>query len=208
MVEIRKLASLTGSLLARKGAARPAMRSPLQLRGHHAVLGSDGLKAARAGDLGCDDVNDDLGWNDIEGEAGAAVAHLVSADVSEPAPPVDAGSTVADLQQAISARLIEAADRTMDAVPQDVRPLADHKEAKGRRSAQACRRSALADGRRAALTLRLDGERHLRLRLACTLHNRSAQMLITDALDRLFADEPALAALADQISSPKSSTRS
>jgi len=61
------------------------------------------------------------------------------------------------------------------------------------------RRSALADGRRAAFTLRVDAERHLKLRLACTLDGRSAQQLVTDALDRLLADLPDVAALAAQV---------
>ncbi len=58
------------------------------------------------------------------------------------------------------------------------------------------RRSALADGRSAAFTLRLDAERHLKLRLACTLDNRSAQQILTEALDRLIAELPNVAALA------------
>ncbi len=61
------------------------------------------------------------------------------------------------------------------------------------------RRSALAEGRRAAFTLRLDGERHLKLRLACTVNNRSAQQLLTDALDRLLAESPDIAVLATQV---------
>jgi hypothetical protein len=61
------------------------------------------------------------------------------------------------------------------------------------------RRSALADGRRAAFTLRVDADRHLKLRLACTVRNQSAQQLVTEALDRLFADLPDLTALADQL---------
>ena len=61
------------------------------------------------------------------------------------------------------------------------------------------RRSALADGRRAAFTLRVDAERHLQLRLACTVKGRSAQQLVTEALDRLLAEQPDLASLAAQV---------
>ncbi|MFM5916804.1 MAG: hypothetical protein ACKOOL_04630 [Novosphingobium sp.] len=61
------------------------------------------------------------------------------------------------------------------------------------------RRSALADGRRAAFTLRMDAERHLQLRLACTVKGRSAQQLVTEALDRLLAEQPELAGLAEQV---------
>ena len=61
------------------------------------------------------------------------------------------------------------------------------------------RNSALADGRRAAFTLRVDAERHLQLRLACTVQGRSAQALVTEALDRLLAEQPEIAALAAQV---------
>lgn len=61
------------------------------------------------------------------------------------------------------------------------------------------RRSALADGRRAAFTLRVDAERHLKLRLACTVKGRSAQQLVTDAIDRLLDELPDVAALAAQV---------
>ncbi len=65
------------------------------------------------------------------------------------------------------------------------------------------RRSALADGRRAAFTLRVDAERHLKLRLACTLRNRSAQQLVTEALDRLLDELPDVADLAAQVASKR-----
>ena len=61
------------------------------------------------------------------------------------------------------------------------------------------RRSALSHGRRAAFTLRVDAERHLKLRLACTLRNRSAQQVVTEALDRLLADFPEVTALAEHV---------
>ena len=67
-------------------------------------------------------------------------------------------------------------------------------------------RSALAEGRRAAFTLRLDAERHLRLRLACTLGNHSAQQVVTEALDRLLGNLPELEALAAQVARGRDST--
>ncbi|WP_422396635.1 hypothetical protein [Sphingomonas profundi] len=41
----------------------------------------------------------------------------------------------------------------------------------------------LAAGRRAAVTLRLDPLRHMRLRIACALDGRSAQAILGEALD-------------------------
>ena len=57
-------------------------------------------------------------------------------------------------------------------------------------------RSALAEGRKAAFTLRLDQYRHLRLRLACTLQSRSAQSVLIEALDRFLADQPGIETIA------------
>jgi hypothetical protein len=54
-------------------------------------------------------------------------------------------------------------------------------------------------GGKAAFTLRLDAERHLRLRLASATANRSAQQLVTEALDRFLADQPGLDALVAQV---------
>jgi hypothetical protein len=60
--------------------------------------------------------------------------------------------------------------------------------------------SASADfGRRAAFTLRLDAKRHLKLRLASTVKNRSAQQLVTAALDKYLAEIPEIEALAAQV---------
>lgn len=41
---------------------------------------------------------------------------------------------------------------------------------------------------KAAFTLRLDRERHLKLRLACALTGQSAQKMVTEALDRLLGE--------------------
>lgn len=51
---------------------------------------------------------------------------------------------------------------------------------------------------KAAFTLRLDQERHLKLRLACAVSSRSAQMLVTQALDDLLASMPELEAMAEK----------
>ena len=51
---------------------------------------------------------------------------------------------------------------------------------------------------KAAFTLRLDPARHLKLRLACAVDGRSAQQIVTDALDRLLDDMPELDAMAEK----------
>lgn len=56
-----------------------------------------------------------------------------------------------------------------------------------------------SDSRRAAFTLRLDAKRHLKLRLASTIRNRSAQQLVTEALDRFLREIPEIELLARNI---------
>jgi hypothetical protein len=56
------------------------------------------------------------------------------------------------------------------------------------KQARSAPKVAAASARRAAFTLRLDTERHLKLRLAATMKGVSAQALVTDALDALLAD--------------------
>lgn len=165
MTEPKTFASLSPTLLARKGGARPAMRTQMQ-------------PLVQFDEASADDLHDDLGWNDMghdEPEHDAVAAPVV------PIQP--------DLRIAGSA-----------SKPAVVR----QREAVARRAAAPVRRSALSDGRRAAFTLRVDAERHLKLRLACTLGNRSAQQLVTDALDRLLADLPDLADLAAQVAKRRS----
>ena len=58
-------------------------------------------------------------------------------------------------------------------------------------------RSAAGAKAKAAFTLRLDPDRHLKLRLACAVGARSAQQLVTDALDQLLASMPELDAMAE-----------
>ena len=45
---------------------------------------------------------------------------------------------------------------------------------------------------KAAFTLRLDPDRHLRLRLASAVGNRSAQQIVTEALDNFLNQQPCL----------------
>jgi hypothetical protein len=62
------------------------------------------------------------------------------------------------------------------------------------------RKSRAAPGSKgkAAFTLRLDPARHLKLRLACAVDGRSAQQLVTDALDQLLGAMPELESMAER----------
>jgi len=61
---------------------------------------------------------------------------------------------------------------------------------------------AVTSERRAAFTLRLDSQRHFKLRLASTVHECSAQALVTEALDRFLDTIPQLESLAAQARAP------
>jgi hypothetical protein len=122
---------------------------------------------------------EDLGWNDM-GEAETDEALEQEAEVLRLSA---AGAQPAVRQhiEAIAAHLARA-DRDDNIGPPARAP-----------------KAVVADRRRAAFTLRLDSERHLKLRLASTIKNRSAQQLVTEALDRLLGGMPELDSLASQL---------
>lgn len=153
-------ASLSPTLLARKGAARPAMRPQVQPLDAHDLHGQTPAH----------DPLDDLGWNEM-GDAEAPDAR--------PKADVIAFETGAPVESSF------ATDRTETMVR--------------RTKIAAPRRKAIEQGRRAAFTLRIEPERHLKLRLACTLQNRSAQALITEALDTYLEAQDELAELAARV---------
>ncbi|WP_423142001.1 hypothetical protein ACOYW6_01140 [Parablastomonas sp. CN1-191] len=167
MSDSASFASLSPTLLARKGGAKPAMRPQLQ------PLDQFQGSAARA----LEGLETDLGWNDMGDDGDHASGVQPSAQIvpfnPEPAAEFAAAPPpVLAQRSALSRRLADPLER----------------------------RSALADGRRAAFTLRVDAERHLKLRLACTIKGASAQQLVTEALDRLLDELPDIAELAARVS--------
>jgi hypothetical protein len=146
-------ASLSPTLLARKGGAKPAMRPQL------APLVTDGSQIAAL----ADDQLEDLGWNDM-GDAQSDIG-------GEPGP---------------DKVPIKAAIAANDA--QGTRNLPPQNPVVRRRPRGPARVPARAPDRRAAFTLRLDAERHLKLRLAATMQGVSAQALLTEALDAMLAE--------------------
>jgi hypothetical protein len=67
------------------------------------------------------------------------------------------------------------------------------------RAAERKRMPAVQSARRAAFTLRLDADRHLKLRLAATMQGVSAQVLVTEALDRLLSEYDELDVIANHL---------
>ena len=66
-------------------------------------------------------------------------------------------------------------------------------------AAQRIQRETPTEGQ-TALALRIDADRHLRLRLASAITDRSAQDLLTDALDALLVAVPEVDTLVAQLS--------
>lgn len=172
-------ASLGPTLLARKGGAKPAMRPQL-----------GPIPTGQAANL------EDLGWNDMgdEDERPSNVVNLTP----EPANPE--AEAEAHEQDLIEQAKLDEVLAAKPAVRMQQEAIAARLDDSPRvEPAPRPRRQALDHGKRAAFTLRLDTERHLKLRLACTMRNRSAQQLVTEALDRLLGDMPELDLLAAQM---------
>lgn len=223
-------ASLSSGLLARKGAAKPAMRPQ--------GFGQMGASL------------EDLGWNDMGFEAPKPTISTQARDADHDAfgdavaeqplrNPVAAltPSPVHGQQAELAQRLAAASDEGEEeeiaeeveappaptpvlriAKPVTASPLVETpapvaREASVVEPARAAEplpdvvppavaapaaiaplkaRAVATTGPKAAFTLRLDQARHLRLRLACAMTGRSAQMLVTEAVDRLIADYPEL----------------
>jgi hypothetical protein len=175
-------ASLTSGLLARKGHARPAMRP----QGYLGMTASPG---------------DELGWNDM-GEDHAPVQAVQPAPVQavqsipEPIAPVVPIAPPPVLQQRAAIEetfSVEAAVQAEAAAPVAV----SAPVALAPRPARAPQ--ALALKSKAAFTLRLDADRHLKLRLASAVRHQSAQQLVTEALDHFLDSLTDVDALARQL---------
>lgn len=180
-------ASLSSGLLARKGQARPAMRPQ----------GFVGLEPGVS--------LDDLGWNDMGLDGGGHGGEMPpvlaqrQALVEEYQPPrLDAAPAPVAAEE--PAEVAAQAEPTPEPAPLPVatRPVSPATAARIGREVSA---QASARGGRAAFTLRLDQDRHLKLRLAAALSGRSAQQLVTGALDAFLESQPELGALIDRLPS-------
>jgi hypothetical protein len=200
--DARSYASLSSGLLARKGAAKPAMRPQ----------GFTGF--------------DDLGWNDMghapapdEGYETDLPEHVPSSiSALTPAPKSRGEGTdveepeVVAQQRAIAESFPEEAEAEAE-VEAEAEAEAEVEEMQAPPPAEVVRlpkrsalpvepvrkASAIAGGRKAAFTLRLDADRHLRLRLATAVTGRSAQQIVTGALDALLDSIPEVEAMAARV---------
>lgn len=195
MSEPKPFASLSSGLLARKGQARPAMR-PQGFTGGYASLA--GLE--------------DLGWNDMGHipEPVADVHPLHEEDQIQPppegVPPVLAQRhalkqefepVLEELPEEEVELSIDAPVESLVTAPVPVLETFEPRPVSVTAASRIAR--ATKHKHKAAFTLRLDEERHLRLRLASAVTGRSAQQIVTGALDAFLESLPEVAELARQL---------
>jgi hypothetical protein len=207
MTEPKPIASLSGVLLARKGLARPAMRRPA------AVLGTNGNAAFAQDDLGWNDMGYDVdpdpttpmdydhSFHGVNPLAGAVpdVKHQQEriADEYDTEPLAQVGFDSFEGDESSVTDTLTVVTMTPE-LP--VRPISRIGTTDAPRS-KARSKPGMKD--KAAFTLRLDGERHLKLRLACAVRHQSAQALVTDALDAFLESMPEIGHLAANIPAKK-----
>lgn len=198
MSEPKPLASLSSTLLARKGQAAPAMRR----QGMIALM----TEATASGASEAHEL-DDLGWNDMGHDSDYMPGHAGRAGLSPMAAlhdaPVPAQPQVAPISASVDVERVEAAvpevvrqqqtlEREAVAAP-PARPAAPEVAAPAfspKPAPRVANRAAPGSRGKAAFTLRLDADRHLQLRLACALNHRSAQQIVTEALDAYLGSLP------------------
>ena len=213
MSEPKPLASLSSGLLARKGGAKPAMRR-------------QGINFPDTSPDFNEDHDDDLGWNDMgydinpdhaEGNGEEIHHNPLAGAIPQPVP------AVRRQQEEIAAKLgtkpepepqPQATNQALPVPPaplsisREVAPLAENsavvKAARDhQRKTKQSRPATKSRARKAkaAFTLRLDPDRHLKLRLATAVKNVSAQQLVTKAVDEYLRTIPELEALAERVPS-------
>ena len=214
MRESKPLASLSSSLLARKGGAKPAMRRQ----------GFNNFPDHSSGDHG--ETQEDLGWNDMGYDVDPdheahPVEHLHHNPLAGAIP--NPGAAVRQQQEEIAAKLGTSPMPKTLAEPEETEPAAvtvpfpvsrevpppaeksalpapadieEREVEKPRPAVKSRTRKA-----KTAFTLRLDPERHLKLRLATAIKNVSAQQLVTKAVDEYLKSIPELDGLAERVPS-------
>jgi hypothetical protein len=178
MMDMKPLASLSSGLLARKGHAKPAMRPQ-----------------AISLDQSNFDALEDLGWNDMGHEDAPVSAPIALTPYAQKA--AKPAEVVVSVEVTAPLEVANPVAEQQDRIIRELVPEAALAEIKVKKPAPV-KRSALATKGRAAFTLRLDEERHLKLRLLCAVEHRSAQQVVTQALDEFLASKPELEGLAAQ----------
>ncbi|WP_395629044.1 hypothetical protein [Sphingorhabdus sp.] len=214
MGEPKPIASLSGILLARKGLARPAMR-------RSTMLSSNGNAAMSQEDLGWNDMGYDVDpdpTTPMDYDHGFHGVNPLAAAVPEVKHQQDrlADALFADLEPQVGfddepqvgfdnfveePELVADAPTFVTVTPEPVTPLVLRRGSTDAPRSRARSKPGLKE--KAAFTLRLDSDRHLKLRLACAVRHQSAQQLVTDALDALLGSMPEIDDLASHVPAKK-----
>jgi hypothetical protein len=162
---VKPMASLSAGLLARKGGARPGQK----------YMAEAGLEIPER--------NCVIRFGGGESYVAAAAPEFHEPFADNDLPIVMSEAEVVDLRTSVAAPEFKPAPVFATSVlvaPKVIEPK---------------QRRAAGSGPKAAFTLRLDAERHLRLRLLSAHQHRSAQRIVLEAVDRLLAEtfEPLLA---------------
>ncbi|MES2989523.1 MAG: hypothetical protein V4808_16635 [Pseudomonadota bacterium] len=171
----KPMASLSSGLLARKGQAKPAMRP-------------QGFVS-----LSPNASYEDLGWNDMGDEPVAVTRPVQQQPMEKPVVLRQIEAIEEQISQPVPAAPVPEPVIAPAPAPKPPTPAAAVRVA----------RVAIAKSTKAAFTLRLDNDRHLRLRLASAVTNRSAQQIVTEALDAFLNSQTEVEALARQIGPAK-----
>lgn len=217
MPDPKPLASLSSGLLARKGGARPAMRR------QNIISPASGDHPSHE-DLGWNDMGYDVDppQNPIptvasvnDSDVDNRKSGILSAAIPEVVKQQDElNRTYADDDADVQHS--DAKPATEKTVEQPEKARAEAQDILSKKPVQAAVNTAQfsaaaqpkkqfsaklqnASGKRAAFTLRLERERHLRLRLACAIRNQSAQNMVTEALDAFLATIPELDEVANKL---------
>ncbi len=218
MSEAKSFASLSSGLLARKGAAKPAMRRP-----------NTGFNPDNTGDSR----QDDLGWNDMGYDVDPDISCEVPSE--KPANPLAKAIEVPKPEVKQQQELIAAQLQSISEIDEEILTKVDNPQStQGTAEKHNIDKQAIIQNigdrddtiavspakpvtrkpivskraiiskkgtvkRKAAFTLRLDPERHLKLRLACAINNISAQKFVTEALDNKLKNMDQIDHLSDQI---------
>lgn len=208
----KPLASLSSSLLARKGGAKPAMR-------RQGFMNFPDHSSDQSGET-----HEDLGWNDMGYDVDPdheahPIEHVHHNPLAGAIP--NPNAAVRQQQEEIAAKLgvkpaSEKAAETIGnetvtvpkplSISREVQPLVENSpllaaESIQQREIEKPRPAKKSRTRKAktAFTLRLDPERHLKLRLATAVKNVSAQQLVTKAVDEYLKSIPELDDLAERV---------
>ncbi len=206
--DARNFASLSSGLLARKGAAKPAMRPQ----------GFTGFEDLGWNDMGHDPAAEDGVEGDLPEHVPSSIAALTPAPKhAKPVPSDPQGGVEGAQEPEVVSQQRAIAESFPDEVEAEIEVEAEA-EAEGEAEIEVPeieapevqapaeivalpRREApaAATGRKFAFTLRIDAARHFRLRLATAVTGRSAQAIVTGALDALLESIPEVEALAERV---------